>query len=519
MRKLLLNILAFSAMLIGISSCDKDFELVNQNPVLATSLDPGYLFSNAQFGSAILTIHYQSQIVQQINTPYTGVLEGGNHNIIYDPNTSQTFNLLFIGSTTNAVGPGPVKLLADVFNQTKTNPARHNLYQMARIWRAYVYQVLVDTYGDVPYAEAGKAFIEGTYLPKYDDQKVIYDDLLKEVSEATKALDPAKPVEAADMFYKGNVAQWKKLGNSLLLRLAMRYTKLDVNKAKQYAVMAVDPANGGVMQSNADNAYVLFSANFNHPNSNTFQGTERGNYYLGKPFVDYLKTTNDPRLPFIAVKYQNPANPLATAGTEDTNPASQEGMPFGYNESSITTAPGYPGKSGAGYKYSQINRRTLGKIDAPEFFITHAQTQLLLAEAAFRGFITGTPATYYNAGVKAHMDQLRQFDANAVVSSAAQDAYLAANPFDPARALELINTQYWVASFLNGPEAWANFRRSGFPALAPNPYPSADASVKGGFVRRLVYPVREKSVNAENYSAAVARMGADNLATRVFWDK
>ena len=51
------------------------------------------------------------------------------------------------------------------------------------------------------------------------------------------------------------------------------------------------------------------------------------------------------------------------------------------------------------------------------------------------------------------------------------------------------------------------------------PYPSADASVKGGFVRRLVYPVREKSVNAENYSAAVARMGADDLATRVFWDK
>jgi hypothetical protein len=133
----------------------------------------------------------------------------------------------------------------------------------------------------------------------------------------------------------------------------------------------------------------------NHPNANTFQGTERGNYYLGEPFVNYLKATNDPRLPFIAVKYKIPANPLATAGAEETNPGNQICMPFGYNESTISTAPGFPGKTGAAFNYSQINRRTLGKIDAPEFFITAAQTQLLLAEAAFRGFITGDPAVFY----------------------------------------------------------------------------------------------------------------------------
>src|SRR4051812_14623106 len=60
----------------------------------------------------------------------------------------------------------------------------------------------------------------------------------------------------------------------------------------------------------------------------------------------------------------------------------------------------------------------------------------------------------------------------------------------------------WVSSFLNGSEAWANFRRSGFPALAPNPYPSADPAVKGGFIHRLVYPVRERSVNTANYNEA-----------------
>jgi hypothetical protein len=296
----------------------------------------------------------------------------------------------------------------------------------------------------------------------------------------------------------------------------MRYAKADAAKAQQYAAAAF---SGGVMQSNADNALIAYNSTFNHPSSNTYQGTERGNYYLAKPFVDYLKNTNDPRLGVIAVKYAVPANPLATAGAEDVTPANQIGLPVGYNESSIVNAPDYPGKSGAAWKYSQLNRRTVAKIDIPEFIITYAQTQLLLAEAAQRGWITGSPATYYNAGVKAHMDQMAKYDVTATIPVASQDAYLVANPFDPTKALEQINTQYWIASFQNGSEAWANFRRSGFPALAPNTYPSADPAVAGGFVHRLVYPVREKSVNTANYNEAVARMGADNLATRVFWDK
>jgi hypothetical protein len=221
----------------------------------------------------------------------------------------------------------------------------------------------------------------------------------------------------------------------------------------------------------------------------------------------------------MAVKYATPANPLETAGAADTDPANQNGMPFGYNEATINTAPDFPGKVGAAWKYSQINRSTLGKSDAPHFFITYSQTQLLLAEAAVRGLITDDPAALYNEAVKAHMDQMALYDLSAIIPANGQDDYLAANPYDPANALEQINTQYWVSSFLNGSEAWANFRRSGFPALTPNPYPSADPEVKGDFIHRLVYPARERSVNTENYNAAIARMGEDNLATRVFWDQ
>jgi hypothetical protein len=106
------------------------------------------------------------------------------------------------------------------------------------------------------------------------------------------------------------------------------------------------------------------------------------------------------------------------------------------------------------------------------------------------------------------------------VSVADQDAFLAGPAaFNGANALQLINEQYWVSSFMIWQEAWSNFRRSGFPALAPNGYPGADPSVgTTGFIRRLPYPTRELSVNTANVEAAIANMGGNDLATRIFWD-
>lgn len=494
------------------TGCDKGFVQVNTNPTLPTSVDPVYLFANAEYNAGQSTLFYQDQIVQQMITPFTGVLEGGNHNVVYDPNSNVLFNNFY-----TAPG-GAVVLLTTVIQQTKGAPLRSNLYNMARILKAYIFSVLVDTYGDVPYSQAGQAYLSGVNLPKYDDQKAIYTDILNELDQASAALDASKSIETNDLFYKGVIAQWKKLGYSLLLRVAMRYTKADVTVAQKYVTIAF---NGGVMTGNADNALVPYDGNaYANVNFNSFQGTEKANYYLGEPFVSYLKGTNDPRLSKIAVKYDNPGAALGSGtGNEDTLSADQQGMPYGYSEATIATAPGYPGKVGNAWKYSQVNRRTVAKAGSSQFLVTHAQTQLLLAEAASRGWVSGNAETYYNAGVHAHMDQMTQFDVTAAIPTGLQNDYLTAHPYDAGHALEQINTQYWIASFLNGAEAWANFRRSGFPALTANPYPSADPAVKGAFIHRLVYPVREQAINPVNYNEAVSRMGADNLATHVFWDK
>jgi hypothetical protein len=509
MRRQIYKYIALALLITSLSGCDKNFEKINTNPTLATTIDPSFIFANAQLGSAIETYTFEMEIVQQIITPFTGTPSGGNHNVENDAAASIAFDDFY---------GGPVKYLTDVISKTKDDPNRSNLYNMARIWKAYIFQVLVDTYGDVPYFDAGKAYIDGTNLPKYDDSKAIYADIIKELEEATAGLDASKAIEGNDLFYSGDVSKWKKLGNSLLLRVGMRLTKYDAAMAQQVVQTALDPANGGVMESNSDNAYLAFNSTYSNP-SVRFVNAERANMYVGKPFVDYLQMTNDPRLHYIAVKYEIPSNPIDDVGHEDTVAADQQGMPYGYDDATISTAPGYPGKIGTAWKYSQLNRRTLGKIDAPAFFVTYSQTQLLLAEAAERGWAAGNVMDLYIAGVKGHMDQMAQYDPSAIIPLADQNAYLAANPFIPGDAIEQINTQYWIASFLNGSEVWANFRRSGFPALVPNPYPSADPTVKGGFIHRLTYPSREASVNTENYNAAVANMGPDNLATRVFWDK
>ena len=87
--------------------------------------------------------------------------------------------------------------------------------------------------------------------------------------------------------------------------------------------------------------------------------------------------------------------------------------------------------------------------------------------------------------------------------------------YNDTDALELINTQYWVVNIRNGTEAFANFRRSGYPELSPNLF---NNNLNGGFARRMTYPDREASANAESYAKAAAAIGGDNLVSRVFWD-
>ncbi|MEP6725008.1 MAG: SusD/RagB family nutrient-binding outer membrane lipoprotein [Bacteroidota bacterium] len=501
-----------AVLLFAATSCEKGLEGLNVNRTSPTAVDPALLLNNAVINVSFptKTLIYDMGIVQQAISPNGGVLAGANFN----QDSRDAGGIIWAAYYQNVI-----KYTHDVIVNTKSLPARSNLYNMARILQAYAFIILTDEHGDIPYTEAGAGYTDQTFLPKYDLQQDIYPKLIQEFTEAATALNAGGTIETSDVLYSGNIAQWKKFAYSLLLRAGMRLSKVDAAKAQATVQAAF---TGGVILSNADNALMRQDANYTQPIGGTLNGTEAANFYMAKPFVDQLKNTNDPRLQAIAIRYVG-----ATSGNGQivavgsTNPAQQIGMPIGYDNGTIVAKATADGLASF-YDYTQIDRRRTVKVSAPVFFVTAAQTQLLLAEAKFRGWITaGTADQYFSDGIRAHMDQMAAFDAGSAVAAGARDTYVLANPLAAGTELQQINTQYWIASFLNGPEAFANFRRSGFPVLTPNAYgqPSNPDVPNNTFIRRIIYPTSEQSVNATNYNAAVAKQGADKLSTRVWWDK
>ncbi len=490
------------------TSCEKGLADLNRNVTSATAIDPVFQLNNAivNLSYPAATLFYQVGIVQQVVTPNSGVLTGANYNQDNRDNTQA----LWQGYYRNVI-----RNTRDVISRTKTATDRANLLNMARILQAFAFMTLTDTYGDVPYTEGGLGFTDQLFLPKYDAQQEIYPKIITELTEATNALNATARTEAGEVLYGGNISQWKKFGFSLLLRAGMRLSKVDAAKA-QSTVQAA--ANGGTILSNADNAYMRHTSDYQQAIGGTLNSTEAANFYLAEPFVNHLKNSNDPRLSSIAIRYVGAkSGPDQQPGIGTTDAVRQVGMPMGFDNGTIQAVAINRGLASF-YDFSQLDRRRMGKITMPAFFVTAAQTQLLLAEARQKGWITtGTTQGYFEAGIRAGMDQMATFDAASAVSAAAAQAYIDGNPFNAALALNQINTQYWIASFLNGPEAWANFRRSGFPTLTPNPYPGK--AITGPFINRLTYPNSEISVNAINVQAAIARQGADNLDTKVWWDK
>ena len=500
-------IILFSACgLIGLNACDAGFDEMNVNKTAAIAINPVFALNNAviNISPPSTTVLYEVGIVQQMVSPNSGVLTGANFNQDNRDYTQATWQRYFRSVIRNTY---------DVIATTK-DPARTNLVNMAKILQSYAFLVLTDTYGDIPYTEAGKGYTDQKVYPKYDKQQAIYAGIIKDISDAVAALDASKTRETADVLFGGDVAKWKKFGNSLLLRIGMRLSKVDATQAQSLVSKALA---GGVITTNADNVLILHDANYLNSIGQLLNATEANNFYLAAPFVDYLKKTNDPRLRSIAVRYVG-----ATSGTQQTpakaviDPAVQIGMPFGYDNSSISGPVKTLGLASF-YDFSQADRTRMNKTTARAYLVTASQTNLLLAEAVTRGWVTGNAKDYYEAGVKAHMAQVSEMDANSVVSTIAVDAYLTANPFSSTTALEQINTQYWISCFLNGPEAFANFRRTGFPKLSANPFPGK--AIKGDFINRLTYPNSEISVNSVNVKAAIANQGADDLDTKVWWHK
>ena len=494
-------------LLFILFSCDSGFDEMNTNPVRLTSIDPSFQLNQAIISSSpgYNNLTYEVTIVRQMITPFQGVGTGGNLN---QDNRAATQGNWDNGYRT------VLKNLIDGLANLEATPSRTNLAHILKIWKAHTFLMLTDTYGDIPYSEAGKGYIEGLVFPKYDSQESIYTAILSDLEAAAQGLNASNDAIGQEVMYSGNIEQWKRLANSLMLRAGMRLSKVNPTLAASYASKAVA---GGLMQSNDDNAVVRHNADYRNGVGTNLNGGQAPFYYLDEEFVNFLQANNDPRLTSIAVRYNNAlsGNDQVEANANRTFDA-QVGMPQGYDNTTIIPVVADAGLASL-FNYSQLDRSRMGNPEAPNFLVTYSQTLLLWAEAAFRGWAPGDAEQLYHDGIRAHMEQMALWGSNVAIPSQEIEAYIAAHPLESGKELELINTQYWVSSYLIGHEAWSNFRRSGYPDVDPNPYPGSDLKEED-FIRRLTYPDAELTVNKANVDQATSRMGADNLDTRVWWD-
>lgn len=482
---------------IFIGSCDNGFEEINVNPTKPTQLSPStkltfvqlYTGGSSYVASLFYNMIHLMQYVQHLNnTSYDTFL--------YKPgNTNQLFEEQFNNTVKNVV---------DLEFQLETSEAPTAKIDLAivKVQRVLIFSRLTDAYGDIPYSEAGKGFLEGIRFPKYDEQKFIYEDMLSTLEQAATTLSSGgnSSFGSADLFFKSDIVKWKKFANSLMLRLAMRLVKVDNASAKAWATKAI---SGGVMTSNDDIAYIKYedSPDIGGPNVNPltrgFSSRVINQVKISKTLMDFMKPKNDPR---VSVLFSTPAG--------DTTFALQEGQEL--NNRTRGAANSKPNINIFGGTGNII-------YDAPLFFQTYAEVEFMLAEAAERwGLAGGNVESHYKKGVTAAMQYLSIYGHGVNITQTQIDNYLIANPFVPADALKMINEQYWVATFGNGIETFSNWRRSGYPALVPH---NVATPLNGGvIIRRLPYPGSEKLNNPDKVAEAISRQG-DEMTDRMWWDK
>lgn len=380
----------------------------------------------------------------------------------------------------------------------------NNQIAVAKILRVYVFQMMTDLWGDIPYSQALDP--DNYRLPAYDAQEDIYNGLLTEIDEAIALINTgASGFVSGDIVYGGDMAKWKKFANSLKLRLAIRIADRDATKAGAAIQAAVA---SGVISSNDENA--LFTYLVSVPNNNPLNQNRktRVDFAVSEALVNALVARNDPRLP----AYADPR----------INGGGFRGIPYGLTEAEAGAIPVEDISQPSGANEMAAGNLTPAKgVLSPTFpfiFMDYAQVKFILAEAAARniGGVTDAAGHYADA-IEASMNFW------GIEDEAVIDGYIAANPYNPANFRQSIGVQKWIALYTQGTEGWTEFRRLDFTGvLIPAAAPIVKLNTPSGVPLRTAYPTNEATLNGDNYKAAISKIGVSNreeeLGARLWWD-
>lgn len=558
-------------------SCTDGFDKLLSNPNAFTpdNVNPSFLLADVM-SQSVLDPGMHERMTQLTNDVFAQYFaqEGfstqqGLTNDEWISDFYKNYHSRFVANLNEAIRLGwRSKKAGKVLNET----------QIAKIWRVWVYSRATDLWGNIPYFKAANGTGEN---PPYDEQELIYKDMLEQLDGAVDSLSNDNPDQIAgqDFVYQDNIDKWKKFGNSLRLRLAMRISEVEPALAKQVAEEAISK---GVFVSSDDACLVKRTATFGwgYQYQYTFYygwgaehmsrsmenlltglgGQPYANPPAGVPFDDAgfdLPAANENSLDPRRSKFRvgvpsivDPRGPIyfspsvggAAVTIKDKNGVDQvvdtrkrwTGVPAGL-ASGTAGLPEYSdgNSSKLGPKYSQDVERSYE-------VMTYHEVCFLLAEAALKGWTigSGTAESWYNEGITASMKWHGVPDATITLylASTAENTYgttvkytnnsgksFNGNAVD--NALSKIITQKYIGIFPDGGwEAWADHRRLHLPILIPfgNGLDARYTTRNGGpdnFTKRITYPAIEGLNNKDFYDAAVANQGPDKETTNMWWDK
>lgn len=500
------KISALGLAALVMSACDKDFDAVNTNPNDPTTSTPELLLPTILRGPINtmngLTWNYGNTVMQQ-----TAKIQFTNEDRYAWGPQSDPWNSFYNAQR-------DVKNIIEVATASNQN----NYRGVALVMKSWMYSILTDAYGDIPYSEATKGKGDMLYYAKYDRQEDIYKGLLADLEEANRILGTTNEILEGDILFNGSVERWKKFANSLRLRLLLRQSeRVDPSAAMREIVS--NPAEYPIFESNEDQAALQYRPE--DPNQWPLYTTRAGSYdelRLSAKMEATLKAYDDPRLRV----YAQP-----TTNSADTGQPEYTGVLNGLNdEEALIYKGGSNFVSRVGLLFACWACGAPAPNAAQGLLMSYSELQFILAEAAERGYISGDAGGYYEEGIRssfAYYADILNRPGNEALNARVDyqppgPAYYSqpevAYTGSQAEKLRKIGMQKWVSLFFNGLEAWFDWRRTGIPEIIPGP-----GNVNGNRVPvRFLYPTQEQALNRDNYQGAISQQGPDDLNTRTWWD-
>lgn len=505
-----LIVTASLALALVLSACTDHFSSLNEPPTEVTSVDPSFTFTevlkddnvnyNWEYADARLfggwAQHYADNDIGD-GLPNYYMQHRRNDNTFWEV---KYIDVLKNMDRTKA-------LLREEAEGNASDPSIRTRLAMVKIYEAMTYETLTAGLGDIPFSEAIQG-LQGNTTPVYDQQSSIYPALLDSLDTYVAQLNEGdRTFEEADIIYQGDVDKWRRFGNSIKLRTAMRMRYADESTAQA----AVEEAMSSPLISNHAQSAMIETGAGGGADANAHpiltELREPGDKSrLGQNLVEMLKANDDPRLELIVEP--TPESKEAFAQSGDPDDLEYRGIPPNmtdeqYNALDITN----------GTSYAAFDIWANEDLAVPAHVLTYPEVLFLQAEAALLGW-GGTMSdaqTYYEQGIRAAMTMRPYnntgFNGAEITQSDIDDYVDSQTPLssDFETALEQISEERYIALFSRGDEPYFEWRRTGYPQLDPGT--RTDNYTNGDIPRKAFYHETEQSLNPENWQEAVDRQG------------